>query len=1487
MVRRVITAVLSSALVLAGIQACTSREVVGVVVGALGVQPPSATVQVGDSLQLSAVVRDDHGELLQQAQPTWSSSEPTVAAVDEHGVVRGLRAGSVEVTARFGSQGAAARVVVAPPPVFDFAVTESGGSTTVSEVGGQDELTVTLLTQPSEDVTIRTLVSDSTEVEVQGGVVTFSPSDWTVARTVTVVGVDDDLVDGDQESEVTLSIDPGSTDPSFLGAPPKVVDVLNRDDEVPGFAVSATGAGTTATEGGAGDSILVVLTAEPGEDVFLTVQVDDTLDAAVWPTQLTFAPADWDTPQAVLFTAVDDSVADGSRARSIEVAISAGSDATFLGVAPQTLAAMTLDDEPAGWTLEHTGGSTVAMEGGASDSISVTLLADPVALVVLDMAVDDPVDATISPSSLIFTAGGGTTQWVTFAAVDDPDVDGTRPNTIRASINDASDAAFLGLPDQTIGVATEDNDTAGYSVTEADGTTVVAESGGSDSFSIALAARPVTDVTFSVSSDDPTEVTVTPSTVTFTPSTWADTLIVTVIGVDDDLGDGDQTTEVAISVVTGSDPAFVSLPPQSVTVTTVDDDGVGFTVSETNGTVVSESGTISDAVAVRLNAVPTADVVLTVSSSDLTEMLGAPTTLTFTQQDGANAQAVVVTGVDDALTDGDVVSSLIIAVDPLLTLDASYDTVSARTVQVTTLDDETPRIVVSETGGSTVVQESGTSDAFTVILSAEPLTDVVLDVSSSDVGEAVTDSSTLTFTPATWSTPKTVVVTGVDDGIDDGDTQVLVGLSVNQSASDDAWDVVADEQVVVSVEQTPVAFTATESGGQTTVHESGSTDAITIALQGAPESDVVLTIASADPGEVITDSATVTFTPADWDTPRTVEAVGVADGVVDGAQMTQVTVSVDPSSDPSYASLAPRVVTVTTNDAQAAAFAVLETGGGTVVDEVGGTDTLSIVLGDEPLSPVVLNIVSADNGEVLVDSTTLTFTPADWSTPKTVVLAGVDDAIADGDQLTLVTISVVDGSSDDLWDGLPSESVVVTSLDVTAGFDVTETGGTTIVDESGTSDSFSVVLTEQPAANVVMTVTVSDPGELAVDSATLTFTPSNWSAAKAVTITGADDPAVDGAQVTDVTITVVAGSDPPYVGLPPAVVQVTTSDNDVAGFQVSESGRTTSVDESGTIDDISVVLTAQPLTDVTLTVVSADAGEVTPDSATLTFTPLDWDVPKTVLLTGVDDQNADGSQDTPITIAVDASSDAAFTGLAGQTVSVETTDDEVADFAITESGGSTSVTEAGSSDSFDVVLLSRPSSSVTLVAISPDLGEVTVTPSSVSFPPGQWNSPRTFTVTGADDAVADGNQVTLVLVAVDDASSNPVFADAPDKDVAVTTVDDEVPGFTIVESGGITSVDENGSSDTFTIVLDAQPASGVTLDVVSDDTGEVIVVTSSVSFTTSNWATPQSVTLQGVADGVTDGPQITAVTVSVDSSSDPIYAVLGTQSVSVETTDIN
>jgi Ca2+-binding RTX toxin-like protein len=103
-----------------------------------------------------------------------------------------------------------------------------------------------------------------------------------------------------------------------------------------------------------------------------------------------------------------------------------------------------------------------------------------------------------------------------------------------------------------------------------------------------------------------------------------------------------------------------------------------------------------------------------------------------------------------------------------------------------------------------------------------------------------------------------------------------------------------------------------------------------------------------------------------------------------------------------------------------------------------------------------------------------------------------------------------------------------------------------------------------------------------------------------------------------------------------------------------------SVSEYGTSTQIPVALTSPPTANVVLTIASGNSSEVTVNTTTLTFTPLNWYVPQGVTVTGVDDTILDGHKPVNITISVNTgASAAAYAGVAPMTVVVTNRDNEL------------------------------------------------------------------------------------------------------------------------------------------------------------------------------------------------------------------------------------
>ena len=115
---------------------------------------------------------------------------------------------------------------------------------------------------------------------------------------------------------------------------------------------------------------------------------------------------------------------------------------------------------------------------------------------------------------------------------------------------------------------------------------------------------------------------------------------------------------------------------------------------------------------------------------------------------------------------------------------------------------------------------------------------------------------------------------------------------------------------------------------------------------------------------------------------------------------------------------------------------------------------------------------------------------------------------------------------------------------------------------------------------------------------------------------------------------------------------------------------------------------------------------------------------------------------------------------------------------ITLSEVSGNTTEAGDTATFTAVLNVAPTSDVVLNVTSGDTGEVTVTPSQLTFTSSNWDTSQTITVSGVDDATEDGNQDVAITVAVDDALSDAAYAGLSET-TTVTNEDNDLPSGSI------------------------------------------------------------------------------------------------------------
>ena len=130
-----------------------------------------------------------------------------------------------------------------------------------TESGDEAMFSVTLAARPDHEVTVALRSSNSREARVSPPEIVFTPDDWNRARTVTVTGLDDDEVDGDQAYRVLL--DARSDDERYDSSDPEDIEFLNVDDDASVLSITTSGSVEEGDEGAATEAEFTVELSRP------------------------------------------------------------------------------------------------------------------------------------------------------------------------------------------------------------------------------------------------------------------------------------------------------------------------------------------------------------------------------------------------------------------------------------------------------------------------------------------------------------------------------------------------------------------------------------------------------------------------------------------------------------------------------------------------------------------------------------------------------------------------------------------------------------------------------------------------------------------------------------------------------------------------------------------------------------------------------------------------------------------------------------------------------------------------------------------------------------------------------------------------------------------------------------------------------------------------------------------------------------------------
>ena len=314
-------------------------------------------------------------------------------------------------------------------------------------------------------------------------------------------------------------------------------------------------------------------------------------------------------------------------------------------------------------------------------------------------------------------------------------------------------------------------------------------------FTVGLLSQPAFPVIIPLRSDDDTEGVCSKPSLTFDAKNWKEEQVVIIRGVDDFIDDGNMTYNVLIGPCQTDDFGYTGLH-HSLSLTTTDDDtlGIHLNVIEEYSTEWGREASFE----ITLESEPTAPVLFSISSTDMTEGIVDTALLVMAADNWNIGRLVKVVGQADAQDDGDFTYA--VAVAPMITQDENYLKLPVARVWFTNKDDTSNLVkvfarysecVTSEDGQRVAVvkvsvdywhslpQEQAYEYVEVIAESKNPEEGSVSTQGPSAQGSAIVPSQmTSTFVyGAGWDKAAEFYVYGVDDVDVDGTTPFNVTLS--------------------------------------------------------------------------------------------------------------------------------------------------------------------------------------------------------------------------------------------------------------------------------------------------------------------------------------------------------------------------------------------------------------------------------------------------------------------------------------------------------------------------------------------------------------------------------------------------------------------------------------------------------------------------------------------------------------------------------------
>ena len=746
----------------------------------------------------------------------------------------------------------------------------------------------------------------------------------------------------------------------------------------------------------------------------------------------------------------------------------------------------------------------------------------------------------------------------------------------------------------------------------------------------------------------------------------------------------------------------------------------------------------------------------------------------------------------------------------------------------------------------------------------------------------------------------TGVVNGIpnyDDNIADPNETVEITLNqkVTLNSSERDIDSVTATVSIIDNDEPPIINLSTETSPQESEEKTGIFNldlSSEVLANGEPASGAMVNYSISDTADNPEDYSL--FLNIDGTRSSLSSTSGLFEIPIGKDASSSITIEVEPNDD----KIADPNETVTLN---------LSSGSGYVL---GTTTSATLTIQDDDIIPnatISSNSVTAEEGGVLnftvnldnpalaggasvnytvagtategtdFDSLNGTVTILEGEIEATVSIATTEDFIAEGTETIAISLDSGEGYNTTISDR--SVTLDITDND-TAGITITPERDNT--SEAGGQAVFNAVLTSEPTADVNLNLVSDDTTEGTVNTSSLVFNSNNWNTAQSFTVTGADDTEDDGDTSYNVTTTGVS-SDSNYNGINVADVPLINIDNDGFGVLVTASGGSTNTSEAGTIDSYAIALSKTPGGNVEITITADGETQVSTDGVNFSnslVVTLGDTTAQTITVKATDDSVVEGTHSSTISHQISGQViDSRYgTDLAIADITVQISDNDFPTVNIVSTNDANE--ENLVAGQYNLVLSDPTPTEITVnyeVNNSSTAGASDYQPLSGTVSIPQGGTSATINLIPTQDSIAETAETVVINL-----------TGGTGYELGATTIgtvaidDDDFAEVLITESGSQTELREGKTTDTYTLKLNSQPISDVTISFATD-TNQINSI-SSVTFTPDDWQTEQTVTVTSVDDNRVTGDRSSNIAHTA-TSSDANYDGIAINSVTANITE--